>query len=148
MSTCVSTFTGELEYPWYMHDLTNYLFRRVIECSDKFFSILSRHNYVTPTSYLELILTFKKLLHKQREDIMKQKKRYEIGLEKLEFAASQVFVMKKELTDLKPQLIKTSADTDGLMIKIEKDTVEAEAKKKVCIPLHNFMSGFIACCRL
>ena len=119
--------------------LNIYLFRRVIECSDKFFSILSRHNYVTPTSYLELILTFKKLLHKQREDIMKQKRRYEIGLEKLEFAASQVSVMQKELTDLKPQLIKTSSDTDALMIKIEKDTVEAEAKKKVFIPFHNFI---------
>ena len=104
----------------------------MIESSEKFYSILLRHNYVTPTSYLELILTFKKLLRRQREDIMKQKRRYEIGLEKLEFAASQVSVMQKELRELQPELIKTSAETDALMIKIEKDTIEAEAKKQVC----------------
>ena len=113
------------------------LSRRVTESSEKFFSVLSRHNYVTPTSYLELILTFKKLLRRQREDIMKQKRRYEIGLEKLQFAASQVSVMQKELRELQPELIKTSADTDALMVKIEKDTVEAEAKKQVCITHRN-----------
>lgn len=79
---------------------------------------------------------------------MKQKRRYEIGLEKLEFAASQVSIMQKELTDLKPQLIKTSADTDALMIKIEKDTVEAEAKKKVFLIFLKFKSGFTVCFRL
>ena len=53
------------------------------------------------------------------------------GLEKLEFAASQVSVMQQELKDLQPELIKTSAETEKLMIKIEQDTVEVEAKKEV-----------------
>jgi len=57
--------------------------------------------------------------------------RYLTGLEKLKFASSQVAVMQKELTDLQPELIKTSADTEKLMIKIEQDTVEVEAKKEV-----------------
>jgi len=39
--------------------------------------------------------------------------------------------MQQELTDLQPQLIKTSADTERLMQKIEVDTVEVEAKKEV-----------------
>ena len=34
--------------------------------SQKFLNILQRHNYVTPTSYLELISTYKTLLHKKR----------------------------------------------------------------------------------
>ena len=34
--------------------------------SDKFLDILQRHNYVTPTSYLELISTYKTLLSKKR----------------------------------------------------------------------------------
>ncbi|KAK7111861.1 dynein axonemal heavy chain 3-like isoform X2 [Littorina saxatilis] len=99
--------------------------------SVSFFDSLRRHNYVTPTSYLELILTFKKLLGIKRNDIMMMKKRYLVGLEKLDFAASQVSVMQEELTDLQPELIKTSADTEKLMIKIEQDTVEVEAKKEV-----------------
>ena len=57
--------------------------------------------------------------------------RYLTGLEKLEFAASQVSVMQQELRDLQPELIKTSAETEKLMIKIEQDTVEVEAKKEV-----------------
>ena len=55
----------------------------------RFYDILRRFNYVTPTSYLELILTFKKLLGEKRNTIMTLKNRYITGLEKLEFAASQ-----------------------------------------------------------
>ena len=97
----------------------------------RFYDELRRHNYVTPTSYLELILTFKKLLGLKRTDISKMKNRYLVGLEKLDFAASQVSVMQQELTDLQPELIKTSEDTEKLMVKIEQDTVEVEAKKEV-----------------
>ena len=62
---------------------------------------------------------------------MTLKQRYITGLEKLEFAASQVSVMQQELQGLQPELIKTSEETEKLMVKIEKDTVEAEAKKEV-----------------
>ena len=34
--------------------------------SEAFYSRLKRHNYVTPTSYLELIQTFKTLLNRKR----------------------------------------------------------------------------------
>lgn len=56
----------------------------------RYFSQLRRHNYVTPTSYLELILTFKKLVQAKRTEIQTLQQRYLTGLEKLEFAASQV----------------------------------------------------------
>jgi len=97
--------------------------------SEKYYAILRRQNYVTPTSYLELILTFKTLLSKKRNEILLMKKRYTVGLEKLEFAASQVSVMQQELQELQPELVKTQKETEQLMVKIERDTVEAEAKK-------------------
>ena len=56
----------------------------------RFVTELGRYNYVTPTSYLELISSFKSLIGKKRGEILKLKKRYEVGLEKLAFAASQV----------------------------------------------------------
>lgn len=96
-----------------------------------FYDSLRRRNYVTPTSYLELIMTFKKLLDIKRQEIMTLKQRYVTGLEKLDFASSQVSVMQQELSDLQPELIKTSAETEKLMVKIEQDTVEVEAKKEV-----------------
>jgi len=37
-----------------------------MELSERYHVELERHNYVTPTSYLELISTFKMLLDKKR----------------------------------------------------------------------------------
>ncbi|CAD5122382.1 DgyrCDS10813 [Dimorphilus gyrociliatus] len=111
--------------------MCKYFHESVRQLSLKYYDTLRRMNYVTPTSYLELILTFKKLLGQKRNEIMTLKNRYLTGLEKLEFAASQVEVMQQELTDLQPELIKTSAETEKLMVKIEQDTVEVEAKKEV-----------------
>ena len=56
----------------------------------RFMNVLGRYNYVTPTSYLELIFSIKALLGLKRGEVLKLKKRYEVGLEKLAFAASQV----------------------------------------------------------
>ena len=56
----------------------------------RFLLALGRHNYITPTSYLELIGAFKTLITQKQESTMKAKRRYIIGLEKLAFAASQV----------------------------------------------------------
>ncbi|KAJ8399894.1 hypothetical protein AAFF_G00406240 [Aldrovandia affinis] len=103
----------------------------VRELSERYFSQLRRHNYVTPTSYLELILTFKALLNSKRQEVDTVRNRYLVGLQKLEFASSQVSVMKQELTALQPELIKTSAETDQMMVKIEKETVEVDAKKEL-----------------
>lgn len=58
--------------------------------SCRFMTEFGRYNYVTPTSYLELISSIKALLGQKRGEVLKLKKRYEVGLEKLAFAASQV----------------------------------------------------------
>lgn len=43
------------------------------------------------------------------------KRRYEVGLQKLEFTGEQVVLMQNELTALKPNLIRTVAETEQLM---------------------------------
>ncbi|XP_075900184.1 dynein axonemal heavy chain 3 [Nelusetta ayraudi] len=101
----------------------------VKEMSEMYYSQLRRHNYVTPTSYLELILTFKTLLNLKRDEVDTARNRYIVGLQKLEFATSQVSVMQEELTAMQPELIRTSAETDQMMIKIEGETVEVDAKR-------------------
>ena len=62
----------------------------VRDMSETYYSTLRRHNYVTPTSYLELILTFKTLLNVKRNEVATARDRYIVGLQKLEFATSQV----------------------------------------------------------
>ena len=79
-------------------------------------------------------------MRKKRNEVMGLKQRYEKGLEKLDFAASQVSVMQQELKDLQPELVKTSAETEKLMAKIEQDTVEVEAKKEVVLFLFFFIA--------
>nr|XP_055037339.1 dynein axonemal heavy chain 3 isoform X1 [Misgurnus anguillicaudatus]XP_055037340.1 dynein axonemal heavy chain 3 isoform X1 [Misgurnus anguillicaudatus] len=103
----------------------------VRELSERYYSQLRRHNYVTPTSYLELILTFKALLTSKRSEVNDLRNRYIVGLQKLDFAASQVAVMQQELTALQPELIETAKQTDQMMVKIEKETVEVDAKKEL-----------------
>ena len=56
----------------------------------RYYETMRRRNYVTPTSYLELIKTFKSLLNKKRLELLTLKDRYVVGLEKLEFSESQV----------------------------------------------------------
>ncbi|XP_019118943.2 dynein heavy chain 7, axonemal [Larimichthys crocea] len=102
-----------------------------IELSGRFLAELQRHNYVTPTSYLELISTFKALLNTKRADVMKLKRRYEVGLEKLQSAADQVATMQVELEALQPELVVASKDVDKMMVVIEHESVEVAETEKV-----------------
>lgn len=78
--------------------------------SRKYFEELRRYNYVTPTSYLELLTTFLKLLAEKRAEITTTKRRLEIGLDKLTSTAGQVEVMQKELQELQPVLAQTAKE--------------------------------------
>ncbi|XP_042545793.1 dynein axonemal heavy chain 3 [Dipodomys spectabilis] len=109
--------------------MCKYFQESVKKLSVDYYNTLRRHNYVTPTSYLELILTFKTLLNSKRQEVDMMRNRYLTGLQKLDFAASQVAVMQVELTALQPQLILTSEETAKMMVKIEQETKEADAKK-------------------
>ncbi|XP_028407226.1 dynein heavy chain 3, axonemal-like [Dendronephthya gigantea] len=111
--------------------ICKYIHEGVRSLSEKYYEILRRRCYVTPTSYLELIKTFKSLLGKKRMQLLTLRNRYLVGLEKLEFAAAQVTVMQQELTELQPELIQTSKETENLISKIGEETEEVAAKKKI-----------------
>ncbi|XP_055336177.1 dynein axonemal heavy chain 7-like isoform X2 [Paramacrobiotus metropolitanus] len=98
-----------------------------INLSGRFRSQLQRYNYVTPTSYLELIKTYKMLLSKKRGEVMRAKKRYEGGLDRLAHAASQVAIMQRDLTALQPKLKEASKQVEELLIVIEQESQEAKA---------------------
>ncbi|NXJ14869.1 DYH7 protein, partial [Odontophorus gujanensis] len=102
-----------------------------IVLSDLYHAELQRHNYVTPTSYLELISTFKTLLEKKRTKVMKMKRRYEVGLEKLNSATSQVASMQSELEALQPQLQEAGKQVDEMMVVIQKESLEVAKTEKI-----------------
>ncbi|PVD24358.1 hypothetical protein C0Q70_14839 [Pomacea canaliculata] len=110
--------------------ICKYFHQSVRELSEKYLRELGRHNYVTPTSYLELINSFKNLLQKKQDETMKAKRRYVVGLDKLAFAASQVADMQKELEELQPQLVIAAEENTRMMGVIEKESAEVEETSK------------------
>ncbi|OXA50010.1 Dynein heavy chain 7, axonemal [Folsomia candida] len=74
-----------------------------------------------------MISTFKTLLHNKRAFNKATKRRYEIGLEKLDSAAGQVSVMQDELTKLQPALIEASKQVEEIVWKVEKESAEVAA---------------------
>lgn len=87
---------------------------------------LRRYYYVTPTSYLELITTFKNILKEKREEVMGLKNRYENGYTCLISTETKVSTMQKELEDLQPQLIQASKETEIKEKLVEGEAVDAE----------------------
>lgn len=62
---------------------------------------------------------------------MRMKQRYEVGLQKLESAESQVATMQSELEALQPQLKDASKKVDETMIVIERESAEAAKTEKI-----------------
>ncbi|KAM7316207.1 hypothetical protein ACRRTK_024887 [Alexandromys fortis] len=64
-------------------------------------------------------------------EVMKMKKRYEVGLDKLDSAASQVATMQCELEALHPQLKVASREVDDMMVIIERESMEVAKTEKI-----------------
>eukprot|EP00698_Gefionella_okellyi_P007692 TRINITY_DN1880_c0_g3_i1.p1 TRINITY_DN1880_c0_g3~~TRINITY_DN1880_c0_g3_i1.p1 ORF type:complete len:4251 (-),score=1210.42 TRINITY_DN1880_c0_g3_i1:76-12828(-) len=101
------------------------------ELSAQYLQELRRHNFVTPTSYLELISTFKTILAERQHTVSSAKSRYETGVEKLVSAAKQVAEMEQELIALQPVLVTSTAETEAMMVRINHDQEEAAQIQEV-----------------
>ena len=96
------------------------------ETSAKFLRDLKRHYYVTPTSYLELITTFKTLLNEKRTHVTQQKDRYKNGYETLITTEQKVGQMREYLEDLQPKLVVKAEEVGQQTGIVEKEASEAE----------------------
>jgi dynein heavy chain len=101
----------------------------VTEQSAVFYEVMRRYNYVTPTSYLELLSTFGKILGTKRDEVEMKKKRLQIGLDKLSETEGLVGGMQEELTVLAPILVKTQKEVSDMMVVITKDREAAAVTK-------------------
>jgi len=136
LKSVASQFLSELEMPSEeikdnIIDMCMSIHESVRKLSIKFRYDLQRQYYVTPTSYLELITTYKSLLGEKRKAVSTLEKRYRSGLEQIFSAEEQVGVMKEELIALQPQLVISSKETEEMIIVIDKETIVANAKKEV-----------------
>ncbi|KYN09877.1 Dynein heavy chain 7, axonemal [Trachymyrmex cornetzi] len=99
--------------------------------SNEFLIRLNRRNYVTPTSYLEMIKTFQTLLDKKRGEVLHTKTRYEGGLEQLDSTQHQVTEMQNMLKQLQPKLIAATQDIQRILADVEKESQEVTEFEKV-----------------
>jgi len=77
-----------------------------------------RHVYVTPTTYLELLKTYKMLLGVEREKTLRLRAGYQRGVQKLLFTADEVLKMRQDLKEKQPRLQIMTQETDLLMQQI------------------------------
>merc|ERR1719181_484625 len=101
----------------------------VTELSERYLTDQKRNFYVTPSSYLELINSFTSTLGTERNRVKQAKWRYDVGLDKIADAASQVAALQKDLEDLQPVLEKSAKETSEMMVRVETQQNEAEEKQ-------------------
>ncbi|XP_060831781.1 dynein axonemal heavy chain 1-like [Bombus pascuorum] len=106
--------------------MCQYMHSSVIDASDLFLKELNRYNYVTPTSYLELLSGYGDLLTKKKTEIQTAANRLATGLEKLANAETEVKHMQQLLAEMKPKLEEAARATARMIEKITVDTMEAE----------------------
>ncbi|XP_067444208.1 dynein axonemal heavy chain 1 isoform X2 [Thunnus thynnus] len=97
---------------------------------EQYLAELSRHNYVTPKSYLELLKIFSNLTGRKKQELCGARQRMKTGLDKLLSTAEDVSKMQEELETMRPLLEEAARDTEVTMETIKKDTVVAEETRK------------------
>ena len=128
--------------------------QRVRNLTKKYYEELRKYYYVTPTSYLELIKTFKTLLEKKRDEIGSIIKKFRKGLSQLKNAQEEVTRLEAELTELGPMLEQSQKDTNLLLVDLEKQrktvaerTKEVEAEALKCKERTELAEGIESDCK-
>ncbi len=85
-------------------DMFKIMHQSVERKSKKFLDELRRKNYVTPTSYLELLNTYKSVLSERKKFFGDAKRRLEKGLNVLYEAAIEVANLREMLEKKGPEL--------------------------------------------
>ncbi|KAJ9446655.1 Dynein-1-beta heavy chain [Diplonema papillatum] len=103
-----------------------YMHQSVEKISGKFKDALRRHVYVTPTSYLELLNTFKTVMQEQRGLINTTKMRMINGLDKLADTELKVADLQQDLKISQPKLAEAQVQIKVLLEQVDVDTKLAD----------------------
>jgi dynein heavy chain len=104
----------------------------VNDITGRYFKELRRYNYVTPTSYLELLKLYISMLIEQRDMVTKRIMKYRNGLSKLQQTNKMVEDLKVDLVKLQPILTQSSEEVAILLVELEKDQHEASVTAAIC----------------
>ncbi|XP_061921125.1 dynein axonemal heavy chain 2 [Entelurus aequoreus] len=91
---------------------------------------LKRHNYVTPTNYLELVSGYKKLLAEKRSELGDQVNKLQNGLFKISDTGEKVAAMTVQLEEANKQVADYQKECDEYLTVIVQQTREADTQQK------------------
>ena len=91
---------------------------------------LKRQNYVTPTSFLELVKGYRELLNAKRDELLQQAFKLSNGVDKLVAAKEQVEELSEELAVKQVVVDKAQKDCEELLVVIVNEKRSADEKKK------------------
>ena len=103
--------------------------------SAQYLDEMRRHNYVTPTSYLELINMIKMVLEMRQKAVSEKRKRLMNGLDKLNTTKSEVATLQQQLAEQQAhsaELLATMREMKAMGVDLTKVLVsQHEAPDKV-----------------
>lgn len=118
---------------------------KLVESESELFSLkLRRHYYLTPTSYLELITLYHKILLIKREEVNRGITRLKTGLQVLQKTEEEVSKMEINIKIKAPQLEEARDNTNKLIKSVNEEKQkadvtanEASSKKKIADNIKN-----------
>ena len=100
-------------------DMCVQIHQSVSNISQRFFTEINRHYYVTPTSYLEFISVYLTLLDDKKKELSEQLHKVTNGRTKMNETTTFISKMQKEITEMKPVLETKSVENAEMMAMIE-----------------------------
>lgn len=105
--------------------------KSVADASDRFYEELRRKNYTTPTSYLDLLKTYKEMLGQKRNVVPLEIAKYKNGLKTLGETNKMIDQLKKELVVLLPQIDESTIENEKIVENLKVQQKDAAEKEKV-----------------
>ncbi|VDO08408.1 unnamed protein product [Rodentolepis nana] len=109
-----------------MAEICTFTHLTVSSASIRFYEELKRYFYTTPTSYLELLSTYRVMLDDRRSNLKATQDKFKSGLNKILETNETVGRMEEELKALRPKLEQKQKDTENLMNKLSEDQGKAD----------------------
>lgn len=100
-----------------------FMHQSIEKASLEFLTVMRRHFSVTPTSYLELLVTYDKTLSEKRIDIGTLRDRLKVGVEKLVSTENAVNELQASLTEMEPKLLQSQRDMEAPIAQLTRDKV-------------------------
>ena len=104
--------------------------RSVSTFSKRMLEELKRHNYVTPTNYLELVSGYKVLLNEKRAEIGGQVKKLRNGLFKIDDTREKVEKMSIDLEEAKVKVAAFQKQCDEYLVTLVQQKKSADEQQK------------------